>query len=200
MSLLTIAKAAAKNVGLAVPDQVIGGNDRSWSEFTAMADAAGEELARRVDWGQLTQTTTLTGDGTQLAHSLPDGFSRIAQGVGVKTASGIVRPLTRAEWNTLDAVEGTPRYFLLENDTIKLWPHLASAATATVSYQTENWCSNGTGKWVSDDDTSLIDEELFLKCVIVRWRRQKGMDYADYEAEYEAALGDFGQFNDRARL
>ena len=200
MTLLTIAQATAKNVGVAVPDQVIGDTSRTWTEFVAIANAAGEELARRVDWGHLTASTTLTGTGAAVAHSLPSGLSRIVQGVGVKTSSGTVRPLTRAEWNTLTDTEGTPRYFLLENDTIRLWPYLASAATATVSYQSENWCSNGTGAWAADDDTSLIDENLFLKCVIVRWRRQKGMDYADYEAEYEAALSDFGMFNDRSRL
>lgn len=200
MTLLTIAQGLAKSVGLPVPDQVIGSTDRTWREVAEHADAAGEELARRVDWGQLTSTATLTGDGTNMAHSLPSGLSRITKGVGVKTSSGPVRPLTQAEWATLTATEGTPRYFILRNTTLYLWPYLASAATATVTYQTRNWCSNGTGAWAADDDTSLIDEELLQKGLEVRWRRQKGMDYADQEAEYEAALGDFSSFNDRSRI
>ena len=49
-------------------------------------------------------------------------------------------------------------------------------------------------------DSPLVDEDLFAKALIVRWRRQKGMSFADEEAEYEAALQDFARFNDRSRF
>lgn len=200
MSLLTIAQGLAKNVGLAVPDVVIGSGERTWVEVAEHATAAGEELARRVDWGQLTATATITGDGTDLAHSLPSGFDRITKGQGVYTSSGAVRPLTQAEWATLTAVEGTPRYFILRDTVLRLWPYLADTLTATVAYQTENWCSNGTGAWAADDDTSLIDETLLQKALEVRWRRAKGMEYSDQEAEYEATLRDYARNNDRSRM
>lgn len=200
MTLLTIAQGLAKSVGLSTPDAVIGSNDRTWSEVTEHANAAGEELARRVDWGQLTASATVTGDGTSAAHALPDGLSRITKGQGVYTASGPARPLTQAEWATLTPAEGEPRYFILRDTSLSLWPYLAIGATATVSYQTGNWCSNGAASWSADDNTSLIDEALFLKALEVRWRRAKGMDYADHEAEYEAALGSYARNNDRSRL
>lgn len=200
MSLLTIVQGFAVSVGLPNPTAVIGANERTWIEVTEHANAAGEELARRVDWGQLTLTTTLTGTGTNAAHTLPSGFDRIAKGQGVYTTQGPVRPLTQAEWATLTPVEGVPRYFILRDDKISLWPHLATGQAAAVSYQTEAWCDNGTGSWAADDDVSLIDEALFQKAVEVRWRRAKGMDYADFEAEYEATLRDYARNNDRSRL
>lgn len=201
MTLLTIAKSVAKEVGLEVPDAVAGSSDRSMVELLEMANQTGEELARRVDWGQLTSSTTLTGDGTDLSHSLPSGFSRITTGIGVvNTSGGFVRPLTRAEWGSLTMSEGVPRYFLLQEDSLRLFPYLANGITATLYYQSRFWCSNGTGEFTDDVETSLIDEDLFKKGLNVRWRRQKGMDYADYEAEYEAALTDFARFNDRSRL
>lgn len=201
MTLLSIVRTLAADVGLAIPDQVVGSTNRSMIEALSFANAAGEELARRVDWMQLAQTITLTGDGTDKLHSLPDGFSRVIPGVAVVNSSGgIVRPLTRAEWASLTPVEGLPRYFLLEGGEMRLWPYLADAATVSVGFQSKNWCSNGTGEWVIDDDTSVIDEGLFAKALITRWRRQKGMDYADQEAEYEAALSDLARFNDRSRL
>lgn len=201
MSILTIAKSVAKEVGLEVPDAVIGSTDRSMVELLEMANATGEELARRVDWGQLTSSTTLTGDGTDLSHSLPSGFARISSGIGVvNAAGGFVRPLTRAEWGSLTMSEGVPRYFLLREDSLRLFPYLASAVTATLYYQTKFWCSNGTAAFSADDDTSLIDENVFRMALNVRWRRQKGMEYADHEAEYEAALADLSRFNDRSRL
>ena len=199
MSLLTICQGLAKNVGMAVPTAIITSSSREWVEAAQMANETGEELARRVDWGVLDASTTLTGDGTNKTFALPSGFSRLGAGVCVTASGGIVRPLTRAEWNTLTAAQGTPRYFFLEGSNITLWPYLANSATATVKYQSKNWCSAGA-TFVADTDTSLIDETLFLKALIVRWRRQKGMDYADQEAEFEAALQNFASFDDRSRI
>lgn len=200
MTLLTIVNDLADNVGIAQRASVIGEGSRDSLEAITLANATGEELARRVDWGQLQQTETLTGDGTNQTFTLMAGFSRVTRGAAVFAGGSIVRPLSRAEWGALTPVEGVPRYFLLEGDEITFWPFLANGETAIVSTQSGNWCSNGTSEWQADTETSLIDEDLFLKGLIVRWRRQKGMDYADYEAEFEAALQNYATFNDRSRL
>lgn len=199
MTLLTIGAALAKNAGMAVPDIMVLSSDRQWLESVQFANETGEELARRVDWGQLQASTTLTGTGAAVAHSLPSDFARLNQGISIMAGTSIVRPLTRPEWSNLVAVEGTPRYFLLEENTVQFWPFLANAATATAQYQSKNWCSAGA-EFMADTDTVLVDEGLFTKGLIVRWRRQKQMDVADFEAEYEAALADFARFNDRSRL
>lgn len=200
MSLLTLAQGLARNVGMQVPSSVVGNAAREWVETLQFANETGEELARRVDWGQLQASTTLTGDGTNKVHALPAGFSRLNQGVCVRSGASIVRPLSRAEWNTLTPVEGAPRYFLLEGAEMALWPFLANAATVTVQYQSDLWTDAGTSQFTADTQSSLIDEDVFLKGLVVRWRRQKGMPYQDEEAEYEAALQDVARFNDRSRI
>lgn len=200
MTLLTIAQGLAKNVGMQVPTSVVGNSAREWVEALQFVNETGEELARRVDWGQLQASTTLTGDGTNKVHALPSDFARLNQGVCVRSGANIVRPLTRAEWNSLTPVEGTPRYFILEGSDLTLFPFLANAATVTVQYQSKNWTSAGANAFTVDTQTSLIDEDLMLKGLIVRWRRQKGMPYQDEEAEYEAAIQDFARFNDRGRI
>lgn len=200
MSLLTLCQSLAKNVGMEVPDQIIASSDRSRAEMVEQSIAVGEELARRVDWGALQGSVTLTGDNTNKVHDLPAGFSRISNGVGTTASGNPIRSLTRAEWASLTPTDGVPRYFLLTGDQMTLWPYLANGSTVSVSYQSKYWCSNGTAAWAADTDTSLISEDLFLKGMIVRWRRQKGMEYADYEAEYEAALRQFAEFDDRSRL
>ncbi len=200
MTLLTIAQGLARNVGMQSPTSVVGSTMREWQEALQFANETGEELARRVDWGALNATTTLTGDGTNLTYTLPAGFFRLNRGVAVRVGTTPVRPLSRAEWGTLTPVQGTPRYFLLEGNEITLFPFLANAATATVFYQTDRWTSAGSAAFTADDQWSLIDEDLFLKGLIARWRRQKGMPYQDEEAEYEAALQDFANFDDRSRF
>ncbi len=200
MSLLTICNALAKNVGMAATDVVMTSPYRQWAEAVQFANETGEELARRVDWGQLQESITLTGNSTNLTHSLPVTFSRFNAGASVFAGTSIVRPLSRQEWSRLTPTVGTPRYFLLEGRDVTFWPYLASAATVTGQYQSKAWCSNGTDAFTADNETSLIDETLFAKALAVRWRRQKGMDYADLEAEVEAMIEDLARFNDRSRL
>ena len=200
MTLLTIANSLARNVGLEETTQVIGSNRREMEELVDYCNKVGEELARRVDFGALHVVTTLTGDGSNNQFDLGDQFSRISSGIGVTYSTSIVRPLTRAEWASVVPIYGSPRYFLLEGNKLSLWPYLIDGAFVTVQSQSKAWCSNGTAAWNADDETSLIDEDLMTKGLIVRWRRQKGMDYADYEAEFEADLADIARFDDRSRL
>jgi hypothetical protein len=223
LTLKTICDALALDVALPTADSIITNSDREWREVVAMSELVGEELARRVDFGELTNIIDLgdatppetvagvlgysvdTGNTTSTSrgavYNLGDGFSRISSGLGVTSEGGAIRALSRAEWNNLPAgTIGTPRYFLLEGQHLSLWPKMASGQVTTVSYQSKNWCSSGGQSWVADDDTSLIDESLMTKGLIARWRRQKGMAFEDYEAEYEAALAQIAGFDDRSRL
>lgn len=200
MSLLTICNRLAQNVGLETTEQVITSPRREWSEAVEMANAVGRELARRVDFGALNDVVTVTGDGTDRSYDLGSETARLVPGVTVTVGGVVIRPLTQAEWGALAPIAGTPRYFLLEGQRISFWPLLGNAVAATVRIQSRNWCSNGTDAWQADTDTALIDENLLAKGLIVRWRRQKGMDYTDYEAEYEADLADIARTDDRARF
>ena len=63
----------------------------------------------------------------------------------------------------------------------------------------QNWnATANSAAWASDSDVPVIPDELVLLGVIWRWRRHKGMDYQDPQAEYEAALNDLASFDDRA--
>ena len=198
-TFLEICRALAKNVGLVEPDVVFTSQDRAWAEAIQFANEQGRELLRRADWGALLEAGTVVGSGADVRLDLPADFERIAKGIAVTHSSGNVRPLSRAEWGALTPVEGSPRYFLLEEDKLRFWPYLATGDSVSVNYISANWCSSGA-QLATDADTVVFDAGLFTLGLIVRWRRQKGMDYADFEAEYEAALADFAQFDDRARF
>lgn len=200
MSLLTICEKLAQNVGLEVPQVVMTSPKREWKEAVAFSNTVGEELARRVDFGALRRSANLIASVGDEVFDLGPDFSRIIPGIGVTYGPGIIRPLTQGEWASLAPVPGAPRYFLLEGRNLTLWPYLGNGEGVLVRYQSKYWCSNGTAAWNADTDTSLIDESLMIKGLIVRWRRQKGMPADDYEAEYEAALSDIAGFDDRSRL
>ena len=191
MSILTMAEALALNVGLPVPINLAGGLSRDWREILQTANEAGEDIARRVQWGELTKTTTLAGSGP-----LPSDFDRLVAGLAIMAEGRPVRSLTRAEWASLPTQAGTPRYFLLQDDNLQLWPD----GPVTVVYQSRNWVGGNKDRLKAADDAPVFEETLLLKAVIARWRRQKGLPHADEEAEFEAALAQYAAADDRSRV
>lgn len=198
-SLLNFCERLAVNVGIEKPASVYGSSDRTWQEALEFANETGRELLRRFDWSDLYEETPIVGTGSDTTHTLPAGFDRLAKGISVKSGTTPLRPLTQREWGGLTAVQGTPRYYLLDGSTIKFWPYLASAEVVTVGYIKDQFCTGGAS-FLADNDTVVFPDDVFGLGLIVRWRRQKGMPYADFEAEYEAMLQDRAQFDRNARV
>lgn len=200
MTLLTIAQDVARNTALDVPSTASGSTAREIVNVVQFVNDTGLELARRVDWGALRATTTVTGNGTNANFTLPAYYSRPIKGGAVLVGGvGLRGGLSPDEWAALTPVEGTPRFYRLRGSSISFYPFLANAATATVNYQSTAWASNGTDRLLLDAETSLIPEDLLVKGAIWRQRRHVGQDFADQIAEYEAALADYATYDARDR-
>lgn len=207
-TLLQLAQFVAIDVGLAVPSVVAAATDatdRTMVEMLQVINFTGKELARRVDWAALRNTTTITGTGAASAFPLPAGYERMIQGNAVTIAGVTVRGgLSAEEFLALTATAGTPRFYLVAGPpgakTIQFWPTLGNGVVATVVYQSGYWNSVGPAAAFSNDsDTALLADRPLIAGSIGRWRRQKGMDYQDYQAEYETILQNFAMFDDNAR-
>lgn len=200
MSLLSIAKSIAVNVGISAPAAVLSTNDPDAQKIVEFTQAAGEEIARRVDWGALRKTATITGDGTNNTFSIANDFARLVPGNSITVGGVPVRTgMTADEWNSLTPVQGTPRYAYLTGSVIAFYPYLASGSTASVLYQSKNWCGEGDA-WGADSDTALIPETLIKQGALWRWRRQLGQDFQDFLAEFEASLAEQAKMDDGMRL
>jgi hypothetical protein len=200
MTLLTIAQDVARNTALDVPATASGSTDRAMANIVQFINDTGLELARRVNWGALRATTTITGTGVNANFALPAYYLKLIEGGAVFAGSVAVRGgLSPDEWAALTPIEGTPRFYRLRGSSISFYPFLANAATATVNYQSTAWASNGTDRLQLDAETSLIPEDLLVKGAIWRQRRHVGQDFADQIAEYEAALADYAAYDARDR-
>lgn len=198
-TLLSIAGSVALDVGLAVPTVVIASTEREMLEMKQTLDFTGEELARRVDWSALRATTAVTGTGAATTHNLPSSFLRMISGQAVTVGTAVVRGgISAEEFLSLTQVAGTPRFYFVQGRTIQFWPWLAAATDATIRYQSSFW-NTSSAAYVTDTDTALLPDQLMIKGGIARWRRQKGMDYPDYQAEYEMAIQQYAAFDDNAR-
>lgn len=200
MSLLTICQSLSRKIGLDVPTGVISSTLREHIELIDITQDAAADIALRGDFGGMHNTATLTGTGANAELSLPSDFLRLTKGRAVYTSSGGVRgSLSDDEWFSLTPLQGTPRYFYKNGNMMSFYPYLASGATATISYMSRNWCSAGGELWTADSDTALVPESLVVKGAYWRWRRQKGLDFSDHMAEFEADLAAYAENDTRMR-
>jgi hypothetical protein len=200
MTLLTIAQDVARNTALDVPPSASGSTAREIVNVVQFINDTGLELARRVNWGALRASTTITGTGVNANFALPAYYLKLIEGGAVFAGSVAVRGgLSPDEWAALTPIVGTPRFYRLRGSSISFYPFLANAATASVNYQSTAWASNGTDRLQLDAETSLIPEDLLVKGAIWRQRRHVGQDFADQIAEYEAALADYAAYDARDR-
>lgn len=201
MSLIDIAKAVARNVGIEPPSSVFSSTDPDEYKLVQFSNEAGREIARRVDWSTTRKTITLDGTGANDDFALPEDFSRLTVGMAVSVAGAPVRGgVSPDEWFSLEPSEGTPRYFRLIGQAMSFYPFPAAATPVRVSYQSKYWHDGGSDVWTDNTNVGLIPEELIEKGTIWRWKRHIGADYQDYLAEFEASLADFARFDDGARL
>lgn len=207
-NLLQLARIVAIDVGLVVPDAVASATDatnRTMVEMKQIIDFVGEELSRRVDWAALRLTATIAGTGTTTAFALPAAYLRMTQGNSVTIAGAPVRGgLSADEFLSLPDTIGTPRFYLISGPpnakTIQFWPTLANGVSATVVYQSNLWNTNGpAATFTTDTDTSIYPDQLMIKGSIARWRKQKGMDYPEYQSEFEITLQNYAMFDDNVR-
>lgn len=201
MTLLTIAKAVARNVAVQPPTAVLSNTSPEIANIVQFTLSAGEEIARRVDWNTLRKTTTLTGTGANVDFALPGDFGRLTVGMAVSMDGRPLRGgLSSDEWASMVPVEGTARYFRLAGGKMSFFPFPMSGDSINVTYQTNNWNSNGTAAWSADDNTALVPEVLIQMNAIWRWKRHIGADYHDQLAEFETALTQYAQFDGGVRL
>lgn len=200
MTVLTIIAEVCKNGGVSVPAVAVANTAPEIINMVQFSQEAANEITRRVDWGELRATATITATGTNDNFALPSGFQRLIRGNAVTVGGVPVRGgLSPDEWASLTPTQATPRYFRLVGDAISFYPFPAVATDPVVSYQSKFWCSNGTAAWSSDDNTALIPEDLIAKGTIWRWKRHMRQDYDDYLSEFEAALNDYADFDARKR-
>lgn len=201
MSFLTVMQSVAKNAGVE-PPAAISASDPDAVLIGQFINEAGQEVARRVDWGVLRKTHTITGDGFASEFDLPADFERFPLGLNIMAGINPVRgSLTSDEWLSLSPIAGTPRYFYLRGSKIAFYPFPRSGEAVRVQYQSKNWAVNGTAtKLTSNNDTSMVPEALLETGAVWRWRRHVGKDYSDHVGEFEAQLVDLARNDSGVRL
>lgn len=188
MTLLSAINEVCDVVSLDRFESVYGSNDPNAQTMVALAQEAGDEIARRADWQRMLKQATASAS----PQNLPTDYQRMTPGGAVRTSAGaFVRPVTNSsQWAVIVGVPSTQPYFFVKGAQILFSP-ASAAVSAIIDYVSKNWILEGSTEKATlsaDDNTTLFPERLLLKDIIWRWKRQKGLAYEDNLAEFEADI------------
>ena len=196
---------AARECSITPPANWLTATDTSSLQMRVLLKDVMRELLQRHDWAACTTTETFSGAGGSFA--LPDDFLRVCgdDNSMYETSPNrrIVRPMPdRGNWTETEEWNwtGVQRYFRLQGSTVEFLSALPAGAEVKMAYVQTTWVTESGGTrsatWDAITDESRIPGHLLQLGLIWRWRRNKGLVYADRKAEYESelarAIGDDG--------
>ncbi len=208
MSLLTIVQDAAVLCNLPAPSSVINSSDPNVPLLLRSANQEGNELSRRHDWAQLLADFTFTSVATEKQTALPVTYDRLAsypelwnRSLGLPY-SGPTSPRTWGTIKGLAVTSSSPGWWRLTysntvpfGPTIEITPAPTAGQTLALYFVHKLWCHDtsfgGQDEWLSDTDEAYIPERLIILGIVWRYKKSKGLDYAEdmstYEREVERA-------------
>lgn len=191
--------AAALECAVPLPAGWVNATTANERMMRAFLSDTVRELTSRYDWKQLSGSQTITGTGAE-SYVLNNDFLRLASGDNnVYENSPNRRPCVPiaqdGDWTEIKQMgwAGIQRFYRLNNGNIDFYRPLSAGNIVTVAYVSENWKQDKVGNtpgsaWTAETDVSLLPGYLLQLGVIWRFRRNKGLQYADRKVEYETEL------------
>lgn len=198
MSLLTMMQETCKRIGLPSPNQVVGSTDDQIIQLLAIANEEGEDLAERHKWSVLVTEATWSAVATQLQGvmtTLAPGFKYLLPDTAWnRTTIRRLVPISEKDWQSVQAnsIAGPNTYIRIKGGNLYAFPVPTAGNTCAFEYFSGNWCESsaaaGQSAWAADADVGRLSEQIMRAGVIWRWKKAKGLDYAEDFRTYEARV------------
>lgn len=200
MNLLQTIQRFCRRTNLDVPSVVIGSANPIILQLYSLLEEEGNDLSGRGSWQELTleatHTTVATESQGDIADIADEGFRYIKnETIWDRTENLPVMVIDGPDWQAEKGFAATaPNYMArIRNGELIVTPTPVAGNTWAFEYVTSNWIRNNTSQYfVADTDTYSLPGELVLLGLRWRWKKEKGLEYAEdfrtYEKQVEDAL------------
>jgi hypothetical protein len=204
MSLLTAIQDAMLLCGLTKPLAVITSTDNAVQQFVAFAQQEVDETFTGNNWRNSRIDMQITGDGTSTLWPLPTDFERMLPGQALWShkypSIPLQGPIGEADYLALKALPVMPvrPVWRLIGGILEIWPALSSGEIVNGVYFSTNPIASADGltrylRWTNDTDFAMFPETILRSGIIWRWKKSKGLDYAEdfrtWQMELEKKAG-----------
>lgn len=202
MTLLQLIQEVCPLLAITSPNAVTGSADPQVLQLWKIANEEGRKLSARYPWQSLqnessflTVATESQGAITTLAGA---GFRYIINETiwNRSLMRPVFGPLTPSQFEQLKAqtMNGPWNQYIFRGGNVLFTPVPTAGQSCYFMWVTKYWAlSNASvaqGGFLADDDTTVLDNDIFLQGLIWRWNKRKGFDYAEDFAEYERLVAD----------
>lgn len=200
---LSMVQTVCARLGLQVPNIAIGSQDPQIQNIVAIMNEEGQELAARSDgWEALqteaTYTTVATEDQGLLSTIAPGLKFIINDTIWNRTLRRpVFGPRTPQSWQQQKAfaINGPWSSFRIHGGHLRMFPVPVAGQNCYFEYITSNWLTDTTGTagyeaWNADTDIPRLDYQLILLGTVWRWKKHKGLEYAEDFNTYERRVLD----------
>lgn len=203
MSVLTAIQYVCGRTGVPVPASVLGTTDVQVLQMLRLLEEEGNDLSMRGDWQALTieknHVTTAAEDQGAIATIASNGFRYIKNDTlwDRDTRLPILGPLSPIQWQSLKAfsVNGPRFQHRIRQGKLLVNPTPAAGLNWYFEYLSKNWILGADAVtykqyFTLDTDTILLPEDLCIAGLRWRWKKEKGLDYAEDFRTYEMQVKD----------
>jgi hypothetical protein len=202
MSMLTTVQRFCGRTNLSVPSTVYGTTDPQIRQILALLEEEGDDLSKRGDWNELTfealHTTTAAEDQGAITTIASNGFNYIKNGtIWDRNLRLPVYVIDGPNWQAAKAMSLTgPRYQArIRGGKLISNPVPTAGHTWAFEYISKNWILGIDGTtykqyFTLDTDTILLPESIVLMGLRWRFKKEKGLEYAEDFRTYESQVMD----------
>lgn len=211
MSLLSIVKDIALRVNYSASVlTAFASTDPAIQLMVACAQDAGDDAVDRVDWAMLKEQTPLqfTGDGTSASFQLSNQFRRLSPSdtfiSSLFPTLTMPGPINENELLALKALPVVAQPSVWRQVgfqgvmSIEFFPVLQAQEVVTFYQAQGTWITDNLGaplvpvQWTADTNKTAIPERVVRTGAIWRWKKFKGLDYAQDMDDAERILDRLG--------
>lgn len=197
---LQIIQDVCQRVNLPSPTSAAQSADPQIIQMVALANKEGEWLSNK-DWQCLTRETSFITQASQQQTTIDvtcPGLKNIINDTiwNRDLRRPVYGPMTSQRYQQVQAAvfAGPWNQFIIQQNSILFFPIPEAGQTCFFQYTSGFWCqsSGGAGqdRFMADDDVLLLRADLFKLGLEWRWKKAKGLEYAQEFADYEDFLAD----------
>lgn len=189
-TLLAVVQEFCSLRALPSPTTVMGSVDDQVLQLKSLLQQGLKEMADRGAWEELTNEATWTTVASETQGAIttvaPNGFLYFLPDTFWDRTNKIplTGPLTPQQWQQLKAMIVTgPRYsFRVRGGNFIVQPAPTAGYTWAFEYISRNFLLNGVtykNAFTDDADTILLPEQIVQADLLWRWKKEKGLSYAE---------------------
>ena len=200
--MLEIVQRHCRRSNIPVPTAVLGSTDDQVLQTLALLEEEGNDLASRGDWQILINEATLTTLAVEsqgkMSSIASNGFNYVKNHtIWDRTETLPVYVIDSVDWQAEKGFANTSPHYQarIRGGLLISTPIPPAGNTWAFEYISKNWILGADNTTYSqyfnlDTDTLLLPEEILLKGLRWRWKKEKGFEYAEDFASYEFMVKD----------